>query len=351
MMIAAIMRLILCPAVAGLCLVRAAAPTSPLPARVRHELRNLGALLFVPVVAVALCIVATCDLLSCSVMRLWKRSRREQNASALLRIETIDPDEADWADLRQRLIDGVPFILRHADGRPVAGMGMCPPVQSREFVRGAIRVIFCSWLGPLPGIDLIRRRLLPYSWRAYWPLWFIGDYDQGQAHVDLIPATVNLYYLRKGTKEVVIVPPHVSHTLSLARGVDSTYIPGTAGNYGYLRGLSSYYKFRLRPQSILCFNNSACLHHFRNVTDDAPPGRRVEGARRRRRVDAGRGLEGPAGELPEALSTRVKFSACADLRGIVNVATNYQVWWRVANIFIDQVCLPCGPEERAQEYC
>ena len=50
---------------------------------------------------------------------------------------------------------------------------------------------------------------MPTAWRAYWPLWFLGKYSQGKAHIDLGPHTVNCYFLKSGGKDVVVVPPEV----------------------------------------------------------------------------------------------------------------------------------------------
>ena len=106
------------------------------------------------------------------------------------------------------------------------------------------------------------------------------------------------------------------------RGFDGLYLDGSVGNYDYLSSLPSYYKFELRPESLLVFNNSACLHHFKNLgTDDV---------------------------IPEALSTRVKYAACADLRVMFTMATNYTTWWRYANVFLELYALDNRSEERRQ---
>ena len=52
----------------------------------------------------------------------------------------------------------------------------------------------------LPGLQPLLSKLFPTTFRAYWPLWFLGKYSQGKAHIDLGPSTFNCYYLQSARR-------------------------------------------------------------------------------------------------------------------------------------------------------
>ena len=126
---------------------------------------------------------------------------------------------------------GKPFILRYPDGRDITGGAVKPPPHAleQEFTPGTIRVVLDKWLGYLPGIDEIRQKVVPYGTRLHWPLWFLGDYDQGYSHFDVAPCSINLYYLKQGRKEIVICPTGVTRTIAFERGYDSLFIKNSDG--------------------------------------------------------------------------------------------------------------------------
>ena len=163
-----------------------------------------------------------------------------QSQSCMLRcgsnpVEMFDPLTADWGRLRRLYVEaGIPFVLRHADGRPFMPVDELPDNVQRNLAAGAdnstldstsgfIRILFAKWCAPLPAVDAVRQKLLPWSWRANWPIWFLGNYTGGAAHVDLGPACINLYLLVQGRKDVVIVPPTETRKTHLVAGCDSMY--------------------------------------------------------------------------------------------------------------------------------
>ena len=70
---------------------------------------------------------------------------------------------------------------------------MAPPAKAlnEKFEEGCIRIHGLPYLGKLEGLDELIARVLPWSPRAYWPLWFLGSYSAGKAHIDLGPHVVN----------------------------------------------------------------------------------------------------------------------------------------------------------------
>jgi hypothetical protein len=166
------------------------------------------------------------------------------------------------------------------------------------------------WLSrPLP------RGAVPMTPRAYWPFWFLGKYAQGKAHVDLGPHTVNVYFLRTGVKDVVIVPPEVTRNVALETGCDGLYITDSEEPAReYLLGLPYYYHVDLQPQSILVFNNASCIHQFRNV-------------------------QNADGTWPQALSLRVKHVAACEPRVWSHLMTDVKMSWRFTGVFLDKILL------------
>jgi len=69
---------------------------------------------------------------------------------------------------------------------------------------GNISVLTDGMKRKFENIDDIIKNILPRTYRAYWPLWFQGNYKSGLAHVDLDPGTTNFYCLQRGKKDVVI---------------------------------------------------------------------------------------------------------------------------------------------------
>ena len=69
------------------------------------------------------------------------------------------------------------------------------------------------------------------------------------------------YFLRTGAKDVLLVPPEVTKTVTLTPGLDGMFIPGSESeSREYLQSLPYYYRIDLLPQSILCFNNTSLIH-------------------------------------------------------------------------------------------
>merc|ERR1712083_719579 len=219
-------------------------------------------------------------------------------------VDVFDLDSCDFKMLREKYVDqGIPFVLRRKGGAEISNAG--PPDGPGDSPDGSISVIADSMSAKFPGIDELVKKLLPFTWRAYWPLWFQGNYKSGLAHVDLGPGTCNFYYMKRGRKDVVIAPYDETRHLSLMTGIDNLYIPGSSGNHDYLVKLKKYYRVFLEEQSVLIFNNSGCLHHFTNVIQD--------------------------GVTPIALSVRCKHALGSDPRGWLHLASDLKVWWNMTD--------------------
>jgi len=226
-----------------------------------------------------------------------------------IEIKIFDPDTCNYKMLREDYLNnGIPFILQKPDGQPISNISP-PRFASDDCQEGDISVIADKFKVPLPGIDEIVKKLIPHTFRAYWPLWFQGNYSSGLAHVDLGPGTCNFYFLKRGKKDVVILPFDSTRKLTLATGIDNIHIPGSAGNHDYLSTVDKYYRVLLQEQSILVFNNSGCLHHFTNIIEE--------------------------GITPIAVSNRCKYAYGSDKRGWMHLAGNLKVWWNMADHAVD----------------
>jgi len=114
-------------------------------------------------------------------------------------IEIFDPDTCDYKYLRENYVaKGIPFILRKPKGEAISNAS--PPRTVDDGDEGNISIITDDFNVKLDGIDEIVKKLLPTTFRAYWPLWFQGNYTSGLAHVDLGPGTCNFYWLKRGKK-------------------------------------------------------------------------------------------------------------------------------------------------------
>ena len=297
----------------------------------------LGLLLF-PFVMAAFWVITPMEMLMDYGRRLlWPSSGPPRRPRPGLKgeqpIEFFDPDilmASDWARLRDEYVHrGVPFVLQRAGNKPLSSVA--PPVEAvtDATASGCIRVVTTTFLGPLPGLDELCAKLFPWSPRAYWPLWFLGRYSQGTAHVDLGPHVFNCYFLRSGSKDVLLAPPEVARDLDLAPGLDGLYIPESADEKrAYARSLPYYYRVDLPPQSMLCFNNTSTLHQFRNQV-------------------------GTDGAMPEALSIRIKHTCCGDLRVWRQMTLPWRAVkpiWRFTGVFVAAGLLNLRSEDRDAKY-
>jgi hypothetical protein len=319
----------------------AAAPTAALKAVNSSSpfggnlLRDAIGLVIVPFVALAFIIMNMCDivwyylrlLLWPSIAPVYRKELKGEQA-----VEVFDPDvltASDWKKLRDKYVErGVPFVLRRATGAPLSGV--MPPAYAIDgaFSTGCIRVAALGIAERLPGLDELVAKLFPWSARAYWPLWFTGKYSQGKAHVDLGPHVFNCYFLRKGVKDVLLVPPEVASSVALSPGLDGLFIDGSESEErGYRETLPYYYRVDLSEQSMLCFNNTSTIHHFRN----------------RNCAD---------GSTPEALSIRIKHCCCPEPRVWSHMSLPWlapKPWWRFTGVAVSQL-LGEAAEERDAKY-
>ena len=219
-------------------------------------------------------------------------------------------------------------MLRRAGGAPLSAVEPPAAAVQGAFTSGCIRVAGLGMLEALPGLDELCRKLFPWSPRAYWPLWFLGNYSQGKAHLDLGPHVFNCYYLRRGVKDVLLIPPEVSKTISLQPGLDGLYIPDSEEEArGYKASLPYFYRVDLQPQSMLCFNNTSVIHQFRNQKD-------------------------AEGFSPEALSIRIKHTCCPEprvWRQMTFPTRALKAWWRFTGVFVSNI-LGEPAEDREAKY-
>lgn len=289
----------------------------------------LGYVLF-PFLAVAFICIAIWEMVCTIISRLfWPPAPlRLQDAVGELPVPVFDPDspDLDWEKLRREYVDmGVPFVLRRARGKPFSAVAPPSAALRAAFVQGALRVSMLPVLSRLPGLDELIGKLFPMSMRAYWPLWFLGRYTQGNAHIDLGPNTINCYFLRTGGKDVVLVPPEVTRHQPLNNGLDGLGVTGSeVEERHWLSSMLYYYRIDLEPQSLLVFNNSNTIHQFRNVV-------------------------APDGSQPEALSIRIKHTSHADPRVWLHLLTDAKMWWRFTTVFTNQL-LREDAEDRDAKY-
>ena len=167
----------------------------------------------------------------------------------------------------------------------------------------SVRLLLWPNITSLPLRSSVASSQLNSSTRAYWPLWFLGKYTQ--AHVDPGPHVCNCYFLRKAS-DVLLIPPEVAKNIPLTPGLDGMYIEGSESEKREYRGdLPYYYRVDLPAQSMLCFNNTSTIHHFKNC--DA--------------VD---------GSTPEALSIRIRHCCCPEPRVWCHMTFPWfgWLWWR-----------------------
>jgi hypothetical protein len=79
---------------------------------------------------------------------------------------------ANWKELHDNFIEkGIPFVLRRKDGAAISNAA--PPLgPDPEDPEGNISVSSDSLKVKYENIDGIIKKLLPRTFRAYWPLWF-----------------------------------------------------------------------------------------------------------------------------------------------------------------------------------
>ena len=76
---------------------------------------------------------------------------------------------------------------------------------------------------------------------------------------------------------------------------------------------------------MLVFNNSSCIHQFKNVN-------------------------APDGTPPQALSVRIKYSVGTDHRCWNNLMFNTGAWWRFSGVAISKTLLNEPAEDRDPKY-
>jgi hypothetical protein len=96
---------------------------------------------------------------------------------------------------------------------------------------------------------------------------FSGKYDQGIAHLDTA-ASYNFYFLKKGKKQVYIIPQEYTKYLNLQYGEDSVFVKDDEFSLSWIDKVPEYYNFTLKENEILIFNNAKTIHKFKNLNGD-----------------------------------------------------------------------------------
>ena len=97
---------------------------------------------------------------------------------------------------------------------------------------------------------------------------FSGGYKGGFAHIDSFPS-YNFYYVRRGRKQVWIVPRQYNYLLNFGMGYDSVFVRDDApdgSQLEWLKTIPGYYEFEVEKGDVLLFNNAASIHKFINIT-------------------------------------------------------------------------------------
>ena len=236
---------------------------------------------FVIAILIDMCFAFWRFQVSC-LLRLGSSKEREDRdgktkMTGHLPIPTFEIDSPDWTwdSLRNDYIkNGIPFILKPSKvSGPITTY--CPPgfdektgkwadgVESEGFME--IRMLPLSTR--VPGLyDEIFYKLLPFAAPPI-PLVLAGNYNGADCHIDSNPNGTNCYLMMRGSKDVVIIPPHLSRKVPLIVGKDSLAVAGSIDNYKYLDQVEAYYRFTLEEGQLLFFHHSACLHHFARAND------------------------------------------------------------------------------------
>lgn len=96
---------------------------------------------------------------------------------------------------------------------------------------------------------------------------FSGKYKQGLAHLDS-GSSYNFYFLKKGKKQVYIIPQEYTKYLDLQYGEDNVFVKDDKLNLLWINKLPEYYNFILNENEILIFNNVKTIHKFKNLNGD-----------------------------------------------------------------------------------
>jgi len=184
-------------------------------------------------------------------------------------IDELDMDAEDFSFKKVRedyVKHSIPFVLFSSSGKRISDA--TPPTEGFKD-DGRLQVLMDKAFRCFPGLDEIIRALFPCHVRVTPPLWFLGTYTKGLAHIDVMNAAFDCYYLVKGEKDVIIVPHFLTWKMkNLKPGGDNWYVPNSSDpikGYDYLKGVKSYYRFKMQENTFLIFNSSGCLHHFTNV--------------------------------------------------------------------------------------
>jgi hypothetical protein len=93
-------------------------------------------------------------------------------------IQIFHIEDANWKQLREQFVDkGIPFILRRKDGAVISN-ARPPQEPDPNEPAGNISVSSDSLTAKYENIDDIIKKVLPYTFRAYWPLWFQVGYQK-----------------------------------------------------------------------------------------------------------------------------------------------------------------------------
>jgi hypothetical protein len=93
-------------------------------------------------------------------------------------VQIFHIEDANWKQLRKQFVDkGIPFILRRKDGAAISN-ARPPQEPDPNEPAGNISVSFDSLTTKYGKIDDIIKKVLPYTFRPHWPLWFQVRYKK-----------------------------------------------------------------------------------------------------------------------------------------------------------------------------
>lgn len=177
-------------------------------------------------------------------------------------------DELRYQDLQKYIYDSEPFVLDKIPGSFFKPLTDNYPIRSHSPSNSSfIQIQQYTFPRKLEALDGLIYRLTkkPVIYMAS----FSGNYTSSYAHIDSM-SSYNFYYLKKGHKEVYIVPHEYSHLLDLGNGIDNVFVSEDDQSVdkvrSWIRKIPQYHHFVLNESQVLVFNNAKCIHKFINLS-------------------------------------------------------------------------------------
>lgn len=159
------------------------------------------------------------------------REREYQNQSRVRKTDVVlYTDELRYRDLRRYISTSEPFVLDEIPDAYFEFLIENYPIHSSQNSSSSSsqnsssfiqiqQYTFPRKLGKTLDALIYRLTKKPVVYMAS----FSGNYISSYAHIDSF-SSYNFYYLKKGRKEIYIVPHEYSHLLQLERGSDNVFV-------------------------------------------------------------------------------------------------------------------------------